>query len=197
MFITFEGIDGAGKTTLSKMTLEHLRDRGFDAVYYREPGGTSLAEEIREKLLRGHIDPLVELFLFEASRASLVRERIIPDLDGGKIVILDRFTDSTLAYQGYGRGIERKVVKDLNDIASCGIRPDITFLIDLDPEIALGRLEKRDRFEEKDFLKKVREGFLDIARQEKDRFRVLDGRKTPEELLGIILRELEMKLEFV
>ncbi len=197
MLITFEGIDGAGKSTLLKNTVSFLKERGLEVVAYREPGGTPLAEEIREKLLKRDVDPVVELFLFEASRASLVKEKVIPDLESGKIVVLDRFVDSTLAYQGYGRGLDKRLVVELNNLASTGIKPDITFLIDIDPEVALKRLKDRDRFEEVSFLKKVREGFLEIARQEKERIRVLDGNFPQEDLLKRVINDLKDMLKFV
>ena len=197
MLITFEGIDGAGKSTLLRKTVSFLKERGHEVVAYREPGGTPLAEEIREKLLGRELDPVVELFLFEASRASLVKEKVIPDLEAGKIVLLDRFVDSTLAYQGYGRGLDKRIVMELNNLASSGIKPDITFLIDVEPEVALRRLKERDRFEELSFLRKVREGFLEIARKEKERIRVLDGNFSQEELLKMVINELKERLEFV
>ncbi len=197
MLITIEGIDGAGKSTLLKSTVSFLRERGHEVVAYREPGGTPLAEEIREKLLNQNLDPIVELLLFEASRASLVREKVIPDLQSGKIVLLDRFVDSTLAYQGYGRGLDRDLVEMLNNFASSGIKPDLTFLIDIEPEVALRRLKKRDRFEELGFLRRVREGFLEIAKREGERIKVLDGNLSQDELLGTVISILKDRFEFV
>ena len=197
MLITFEGIDGAGKSTLLKRTVSFLKERGYEVVAYREPGGTPLAEEIRKKLLSRELDPVVELFLFEASRASLVKEKVIPDLESGKIVVLDRFVDSTMAYQGYGRGLDKELVMELNNFASFGIKPDLTFLIDIEPEVALRRLKEKDRFEEVSFLKKVREGFLKIAQRERERIRVLDGNLSQEELLKIVINYLTERFEFV
>ncbi len=186
MLISFEGIDGSGKSTQAKLLYDHLKGKGKKAVLYREPGGTQVGERIREILKGFEVTPVGELFLFEASRSELVL-RIREDLKGGKVVILDRFTDSTVAYQGYGRGIDVEFVKRLNDFATGGLKPNITFLLDIDPEKALRRIRSRDRFENLEFLRKVREGFLELARREKDRVVVLDATKGKGEIFTEIL----------
>ncbi|MEJ7621133.1 MAG: dTMP kinase, partial [Aquificaceae bacterium] len=170
MLITFEGIDGSGKSTQAKRLYEYLKAKGYKVSLYRDPGSTPLAEKIRELLLSFEMDPTTELLLFESARSSLVWERIFPDLKEGKIVILDRFIDSTTAYQGYGREINLGTVSILNHIAIRGRKPDITFLLNVPLEVALKRLEgKKTRFEDKDYLRKVRDAYILMANQERER----------------------------
>ncbi|WP_457601110.1 dTMP kinase [Hydrogenivirga sp.] len=190
MLITFEGIDGSGKTTQSRKLYELLKEKGVEAFLYREPGGTRLGEELRKVLLSGAINERTELLLFEASRAQLVSEKIAPALERGNVVILDRFTDSTLAYQGYGRGLDIRLVRSLNEFASFGITPDITFLLDVDPERAVSRVRERSRFDDLDFLKKVREGFLEIAKGEPERVVVVSSEMEEDRVFAQILRVL-------
>lgn len=189
MFITFEGIEGVGKSTQVKALRVFLEAKGFEVVLLREPGGTLLSEKIRDILLSpdtGDIDPISELLLYSAARAELVSSVIEPALKTGKVVILDRYTDSTLAYQGYGRGLDLDFIENLNNKAAHGIKPDLTFLIDLPVEIGLKRAltnaaaEGRtgpDRLEGESlaFHGRVREGFLKIAENNPKRVKILDG----------------------
>jgi dTMP kinase len=197
-FITFEGIDGSGKTTQLKALESHLVAHGRSCISTREPGGTSLGEVIRQALLEGGKQPVAspaELFLYLADRAQHVQEVILPALAQGKVVLCDRHTDSTLAYQGYGRGIELGLLRSLNDIASRGIRPDLTLLFDCPVEIGLSRTVQRqskaatkrsreDRFEREkvEFHEKVRQGFLELARAEPQRFRIIDAARSAAEV---------------
>jgi dTMP kinase len=191
MLITFEGIDGAGKSTQIKKLVDYLNDLGTEVVTLREPGGTEVAEKIRHILLesRHEISPIGELLLFSASRAELVQEVIIPALANSKIVILDRFFDSTTAYQGYGRGIDLELLRSIISISTCGLTPDITFYLDITPEEALKRKfaekslplafdsEELDRMERSgvEFYRKVRQGYLDIMRNSNGRFVFIDA----------------------
>ncbi|MEJ7619477.1 MAG: dTMP kinase [Aquificaceae bacterium] len=191
MLITFEGIDGSGKSTQAKRLYEYLKARGYKVSLYRDPGSTPLAEKIRELLLSFEMDQTTELLLFESARSSLVWERIFPDLKEGKIVILDRFIDSTTAYQGYGREINLGTVSILNHIAIRGRKPDITFLLNVPLEVALERIKgKKTRFEDRDYLRKVRDAYILIANQERERIVLLDGNRGVERVFEDILRVL-------
>lgn len=186
MLITFEGIDGAGKSTQIKELVHYLTARGVELITLREPGGTTVAEKIRQLLLESahDITPIGELLLFSASRTELVQEIVKPALASGKTVILDRFFDSTTAYQGYGRGIDLELLRSIIEISTCGIAPDITFYLDLEPEEALKRKFSKtsiplefdgnglDRMERSglEFYRKVRQGYLDIIQLYPDRF---------------------------
>ena len=196
-FITFEGGDGSGKTTQLKVIENYLRARGRSCLSTREPGGTSLGQLIRQVLLEvgtQSITSPTELFLYLADRAQHMHEVVIPALKQGKIVLCDRHTDSTLAYQGYGRGIDLSLLRSLNDIASEGIRPDLTLLFDCPAEIGLSRTVQRqpqtssgrneDRFEREkiEFHERVRAGFLELARAEPNRFRIVDAALSAEEV---------------
>lgn len=191
MFITFEGVEGVGKSTHTKLLKEYFQSIGKEVLLLREPGGTHLSEKIREILLNpktGDISPVAELLLYESARAELMKTVLRPSLEEGKVVILDRFIDSTLAYQGYGRGISLKFIETLNKEVSRSIVPDITFLIDLPVEEGLKRALKNaesegrtgpDRLEAEsnDFHRKVRDGFLEIAKNNPKRVKVLDGKQ--------------------
>ncbi len=191
MLITFEGIDGSGKSTQAKRLYEYLKAKGYKVSLYRDPGSTPLAEKIRELLLSFEMDPTTELLLFESARSSLVWERIFPDLKEGKIVILDRFIDSTTAYQGYGREINLGTVSILNHIAIRGRKPDITFLLNVPLEVALERIEgKKTRFEDRDYLRKVRDAYILMANQERERIVLLDGNRDVERVFEDILKVL-------
>ncbi|MBR3031731.1 MAG: dTMP kinase [Clostridiales bacterium] len=190
LFITFEGIDGCGKTTQIDMLSKDLEKEGIPYVLIREPGGTMIGEKIRTILLdkaNSGMDERTELLLYEAARAQIVKERIKPELEDGKVVICDRFYDSTIAYQGYARGLDLEEIDFLNNWSAAGIKPDITFLLDLDEKTAYerrhGRSDEEDRLEAEGllFMKKVRDGYLSRSREDK-RFLVLDALKTPDEI---------------
>ena len=184
-FITVDGPDGGGKTTQAERLATHLRDLGMAVHLTREPGGTWLGERIRELLLErtgstAQTDPLADALLFDAARRQLVQEVIRPRLDDGATVICARFTDSTLAYQGYGAGIEIDVLRRLNDLATDGLRPDLTIILDVPVEAGLARKAPGDvtRFEAEfdlDFHRRVREGFLALASAEPERIAVVDA----------------------
>ena len=207
LFVTFEGGEGSGKTTQLKSLLAHLRATGRDVLDTRDPGGTPIGKQIRELLLdreNTRMAAMAELFLYEASRAQLVDEVIRPALRKGRIVLCDRFTDSTLAYQGHGRGLDRDLILRFNDLATGGLRPDLTLLLDLPPEVGLARAEnrlahprsRRDRMEEErlSFHQRVREGYLAIAAAEPARVALLDASCGILELGAQIRRRLEAVL---
>jgi dTMP kinase len=188
LFITFEGMDGCGKTTQLRAYAQHLRDSGRHVVEAVEPGGTPIGREIRRVLLdpaSAGMDPRTELLLYFASRSQNVAEVIRPALASGKIVVCDRFTDSTLAYQGYGRGIDAQVIRDLDRIACSGLRPDLTVLIDIDLKTSLHRARRRNdrtsssesRIDDEStaFHQRVREGYEALATAEPDRFVRIPG----------------------
>ena len=198
MFITFEGIEGSGKTT----QLRRLADRIPNAIVTKEPGGTPSADRIRAILLdsASHLDPIAELFLFAASRRQNVVEVIRPALDGGGVVLCDRFTDSTLAYQGFGRLLNLDQLRMLNDWATSSLRPDLTMLFDISEDTGLTRARSRNesadrdegRFEAEElrFHRRVREGYLTLATAEPDRFVVIDGSGTPDEVFERMMSAL-------
>ena len=190
-FITFEGIDGCGKSTHIDLFYKKLLEDNQKVLMLREPGGTIISERIREILLdkkNSGMSIQTELLLFEAARAQIVREVIEPALAVGKIVLCDRYIDSSVAYQGYGRRIGRGTVDELNDYAIGRTRPDLTFLFDLDPDIAEGRKTCRsqdnDRLDEegREFVTRTREGYLAVARDEPQRIRVLDAKRDIDDL---------------
>jgi len=189
MLIAFEGIDGSGKTTQAKKLYQYLVAKGIPASLYREPGGTKLGEKLREIIITEEMDERTELFLFEASRSRLITEKVIKDLEKGKIVILDRFTLSTLAYQGYGKGIDLEVINEFNRFATRGIEPDLIVLIDVPVEVAIKRLKNRNRFEGKEFLERVRRGFLEIAKDKKNVV-IIDGTKEENTVFEDVLKRL-------
>ncbi len=201
LFITFEGIEGCGKTTQARLLYEHLLKGGYRVILTEEPGGTEIGIKIRKILLnKGHdsLHPLTELFLYSASRIQHVMEKIRPLLSKGYIVISDRFMDSTFAYQGYGRGIDINLIKCLDDIARQGLRPDITFLLDIEPELGLKRHSSRelDRVEREsiEFHRAVRYGYLEIARAEPERFIIIQAVKSIDEIHYMIMEKLKKRL---
>ena len=186
-FVTVEGADGVGKTTLARALASRAEAQGWAVISLREPGGTDLGERIRDLVLHAPkpADPRAELLLFCAARAQLVAERIRPALGAGALVICDRFTDSTVAYQHAGRGLPRAEVLAAAHAATGGLTPDLSFLLDLDPERARARGgEATDHLEREspDFRERVRRGFLDIAREEPDRLIVLDADRPASDL---------------
>ena len=208
--ISFEGGDGSGKTTQLKLLEGYLAPLGKVCLSTREPGGTTLGRMIREVLLEvgeEEISPPTELFLYLADRAHHVREVIQPALKSGKIVLCDRFTDSTLAYQGYGRGVDLNMLRDLNQVASFGVTPDLTLLLDCPVEIGLTRTAQRvveqrssnrreDRFEREEivFHERVRRGFLELAQAEPTRIHTLDASCPVQEVHEDIRRIVDEKL---
>ncbi|RMA97897.1 dTMP kinase [Hydrogenothermus marinus] len=201
LFITFEGVEGAGKSTQAKMLYEYFNNKKIKAILTKEPGGTKTGLKIREILL-SHTDEkftgISELFLYEADRNLHIENVIKPNLEKGINVICDRFIDSTLAYQGYARGLNIELIKQLNNIATNGLKPNITFLIDIPVEEGLKRIKNErniDRIEKEDiyFHKRLREGFLKIAEEEKERIFVIDGTKDKKEIFKNILNILEKK----
>lgn len=197
LFITLEGIDGCGKSTQAKLLGSRLTSLGCAIEALRDPGGTAVSEEIRRILLStdNHISPISELLLYEAARAQMVSEKIKPWLEEGKVVILDRFYDSTTAYQGYGRGIDLTQISRANQIASQGFVPDLTILIDMDWEVARSRRASNtdDRMEKegRDFFDKIRRGYEMIAQNEPDRVRFYDGNQSVEALASQIWPAVE------
>ncbi len=187
LFITFEGADGCGKTTQIKLIDEYLRNKGYKTLLTREPGAKGLGEKIREILLNydGEVSSRCESFLFLADRAQHVDCIIKPALKNGVIVLCDRHTDSTVAYQGYGRGLDIEEIKKLNNLATGGLKPDLTIVFDVDIETSQTRVGKnKDRMESAgiEFFKKVREGFLEIAKEEPQRVKVIDSSDTIENI---------------
>jgi len=213
-FVTIEGIEGAGKSTLRTRLSDFASAAGFDVLLTREPGATTLGQTIRSIVLdpkNKKLDPLAELMLFAADRAQHVQEVLRPALERGALVICDRYIHSTLAYQGYGRGIDLKQLTALNEIVIRGLKPDLVLLLDIAPEVGLARAEARakrasgtfqvdissgtvtggaaastewTRFEEQDlaFHQRLRKGFLELAKDSANRFVVLDASKSPDEV---------------
>lgn len=208
LFITFEGIEGSGKTTLMELVARALEHNGLDCVLTREPGGTSLGLSLRRVLLdpsAAEISSTAELMLFAADRAQHVAEVIRPALDDGSVVLCDRFSDATLAYQGYGRGIDLEVIKTVDSHARGKTAPDMTVLIDLAVETGLKRARSRNDARDNDsdgppesriddeetaFHQLVRDGYLRLAEEEQHRFLVLDGSQDPETLSDAVTKEL-------
>lgn len=194
-FITFEGIDGCGKTTVMRFVEQYLRQRQIPVLVTREPGGTMIGHEIRQVLLKvSHrlMVPQTELLLYAADRAQHVYERILPALQEGRVVLCDRYTDATRAYQGYGRGLDLSWIEVLMEFATGGLKPDLTILLDLDVAQAQQRLRDRlersarsehDRLDAEalEFHQRVRQAYLELARREPERIKVVSAAGTVEE----------------
>lgn len=194
-FITFEGVEGSGKSTQIRNAVRFLKRKGYPVAFFREPGGTRTSEAIRKILLDkrlAEMRPETELLLYLAARAQLVREKIEPALHEGKVVVLDRYEDSTLAYQGFGGGIPLGIIRSFNDFTRGKIIPDLTFLLDIETKKGLERSGRGDRVEKKSltFHQKVRKGFLALARQEPKRFVVLSSAEPVEK----VRKKIETKL---
>jgi len=205
MFITLEGIEGSGKTTQIGNIADYLRNNGYDCLITKEPGGTVIGRKIRAILLDPDhhlLDPMAELLLYAADRAQHVSRHIRPALAAGKVVICDRFYDSTIAYQGAARGIDSEIIQELNRLVLSDIKPDITFLLDLPPETGLsrawselrggGRDRGESRFERETLLfhQKVRQGYQRLAAAEPERIRVIDARLPADQVARAIASEL-------
>ena len=195
-FITFEGIEGSGKSTQISLLHEHLAAQGKQAVLTREPGGTAIGDRIRRILLDPEhraLDPAAELLLYAASRAQHLATVIRPALADGKIVLCDRFSDATLAYQGYGRGLSIPMIEELDRMVTGALRPDLTLLFDIDARTGLARargrnadrgLHREARFENEDiaFHTRVRDGYYYLAHRDPDRIRLVNASRTPKEV---------------
>jgi len=193
LFISFEGCEGSGKTTQAEKLFSYLKKLHYDCLLTHEPGGTIVSEKIRRILLHhsnSSLYPLTELFLYLASRSQHTDELILPAIKKGTIVISDRYTDSSLAYQGVARNLSLELVHNLNRIATGGIIPDITFLIDINPEKGLKRLKGKDRIENEEvvFHRKVREAYLNIAKKRKKRIKVINGEKSENVIFSEIIK---------
>ena len=196
LFITFEGGDGCGKTTQIELLNKYLLDKGYQTLLTREPGAKGLGIKIREILLNydGEVSPNCESFLFLADRAQHIDCIIKPALNEGKIILCDRHTDSTVAYQGYGRGLDIDRINQLNNIATSGLKPDLTIVLDVDVETSMQRVGKeKDRMESAgiEFFKRVREGFLEIAKKEPERVKVINSSDTIENIHKKIVELVE------
>lgn len=203
LFITFEGGEGAGKSTLIRRIYSDLEARGIPVMKTFEPGGTSLGHNLRQLLLEKehiHIAKRAEIFLFLADRAQHVEEVLLPSLRQNKVVLCDRFTDSTLAYQGIARESNQETIKDLCAFATEDLLPDLTFLLDIDPQIGLKRTKKVakafDRMEQEklSFHIKVREAFLKLAEEDQERFYTIDATRSPDVVFNIAIHEINTKL---
>ncbi len=208
-FITFEGIEGTGKSTQIVRLANHLTAHGRAVTLTREPGGTPIGDQVRKILLdpaNAALDPKSELLLYAAARAQHLAELIAPALAAGRIVLCDRFSDATLAYQGFGRGLSLDLIGELDRIVTTGMRPDLTVLLDIDAasglERARGRnrrsgLEAEARFENEElfFHERVRRGYLELAKGDPGRFRIIDASPTEEEIQGRIRKIVDGMLK--
>ncbi len=197
LFITFEGCEGCGKSTQARLLYNMLRQHGLQCLLTYEPGGTPLGNKIRD-LLKVKSDFQIaaeaELFLFAASRFQLVSDVIQPALSSGKVVICDRFSDSTFVYQGYGRGLDLIMIERINDLATGGLCPDVTILLDAEAETGLGRKHssREDRFEAENiaFHHKIRDGYLQSAQRQPERWRTIQALQPPEEVNRLVWESL-------
>ena len=190
LLITVEGVEGSGKTTQCRLLADWLRAQGYRVRETSEPDGSPIGAAIRAIFEQDGLTPLTEALLFTAARQQHAVQVITPALNAGEIVVSDRFADATLAYQGYGRGLDLQTIRELNALATGGVVPDLTLLLDLDPRVGLRRLGGRalDAFERLDlaFHEKVRQGYLELAREEKNRIVVLDAGQPADRLQGEI-----------
>ena len=206
-FITFEGIEGSGKTTQIRLLFEHLKEGGTDVVMTREPGGTLIGEKVRGILLdpsSSGIAPRAELFLYAAARTQHIEDVILPALNEGSIVLCDRFTDATFAYQGYGREIPHNVVRVVSSLVTMDLVPDLTILLDLPAEAGLARARERNRanaasaasrFEDEDlrFHQRVRQGYLELASAERNRIKIVPA-DAPVDRVARMIRDIVKRM---
>ena len=198
-FITFEGIDGCGKSTQARLLLEYMNNSGVETILVREPGGTNISESIREILLHNSSSQMgdrTESLLMTASRAQLTQEVIVPNMDKGKFVIADRYSDSTLAYQGGGRNLDIEWLIELNNYATFTLLPDITFFVDIRPEEALRRLDSdKDRIEGEgiEFQTRVRKTYQILAEKFNDRYVIIDGYAEKGDIHKKVLNEMKRR----
>ena len=198
-FITFEGIDGCGKSTQARLLLEYMNNSGVETILVREPGGTNISESIREILLHNSSSQMgdrTESLLMTASRAQLTQEVIVPNIDKGKFVIADRYSDSTLAYQGGGRNLDIEWLIELNNYATFTLLPDITFFVDIRPEEALRRLDSdKDRIEGEgiEFQTRVRKTYQILAEKFNDRYVIIDGYAEKGDIHKKVLNEMKRR----
>jgi dTMP kinase len=209
MFISICGVEGAGKTTQIRHIADFLKSTGLKFVMTREPGGTEIGMKIRRILLdpKNHnLTPKAELFLYAADRTQHIEQLILPALNEGKIVVTDRFVDSTTVYQGYARGIDFELVEKINELVLNGLKPDVTILLDISPSVGLARVrdqlqfgervESESRFEQEElvFHEKIRQGFLTLAQKETNRFHVINANRDPDEVTKDVIRILKTAL---
>ena len=208
IFITFEGIEGSGKSTQIALFADYLTTRGVRHVLTREPGGTLIGNQIRKILLdpaNSALDPAAELLLYAASRAQHLHEIILPALAGGSIVLCDRFSDATLAYQGYGRGLDIEMIRELDRIVTAGMRPDLTLLFDIEAPLGIARargrnnsrgLEAEARFENEElaFHERVRQGYLALVAQEPERIQVVDASSSAQAIQAKVRKIVDERL---
>lgn len=196
MFITFEGVDGCGKTTQLNKLAEYLKSKNYDTIITLEPGGSEIGKNLRQILLhhKGFVANGTELFLYLADRAQHTKEIVIENINKGKIVLCDRSIDSTVAYQGYARGYDIEKINLLNDIATDGYKPDLTLLFDIDVEVSNQRIGKnKDRLEKEglDFQNKVRNGYLELAKKYPERIKIIDSGKPVEEVFDCVKKIID------
>lgn len=206
MFISLEGIDGSGKTTEIKFLRQYFETKGIDCVFTREPGGTEIGAQMREILLNPAntvLEPYSELLLYVADRIQHINEVILPALNAGKWVVCDRYFDATMVYQGYARGLDFEIMRELHRTMCRNLYPELTVVFDLEPELGLrralgdiahgarGNEESRFEMEKLDFHKKIRNGYLDLAERDPIRFRVIDASGTPETVHELFMAELK------
>lgn len=204
MFITLEGSDGSGKTTQVPLLAEAIREAGYELVVTREPGGTEIGDQVRQVIMdlkNKRMEPTTEILLFQASRAQLVRELIVPSLEDGKVVLCDRYADSTLAYQGYGHETDLEQLTRIVEFATGGLKPDLTLYLDIDAEEGLQRRsadnEKWDRMDDYDlaFHQRVRDGYNKMITDEPERWVVIDGRRSVDQVQADLRRVVLERLK--
>jgi len=206
LFVTLEGPEGGGKTTQQALLRDYLQAQGFEPLLVREPGATPVSERIRDLLLdnlTGDLEPRTEALLFCAARAELVARTLRPALQAGRIVICDRYADSTLAYQGYGKGLSLPELDQVNDFATGGLKPHLTFCLDVPVEVGLHRkrqiaqINAVDRIErmDLDFHRRVRQGFLELVAKEPQRWRLIDATEPPEVVAAAIRHHVKLLLK--